>query len=350
MRGARVPGKSSRLHRGRSGTAAGPRRAWWTKESSCSSRPISGRTTVGQVRRACRTAPRASLDLRPESRDALAGGRRPQAARGAQRLVLPQHPLVQRAERAPKAPVRASRRARYECERRSPVRRPGVRCGRGPASRDPLGSPWSGPRTPAAPVADDLQMQAERQSAPGRARSERPCVAPLASRPPRWPTARSRSRRAAPRAKEPTRRRRPEMALFEDVRAVGGGSSRRRGAADANPVGKVQGVDLGRVDRRAIPHTLTSDQLIDAHRLSAPRRSLETRICRAFIGSTGSVASDQSRSTSRVAGMVRPGDRSSWTRRARSATPGSSPAPPPTWASSIGPSSWKRMSSMTAPP
>src|SRR5919107_850499 len=68
------------------------------------------------------------------------------------------------------------------------------------------------------------------------------------------------------------------------------------------------------------------------------RRSLETRICKAFIGSTGRFASDHSRSTSSVAGIVRPGLSTSWASRARSAVPGNFTGAPPT-RTSIGPSS-----------
>ena len=72
----------------------------------------------------------------------------------------------------------------------------------------------------------------------------------------------------------------------------------------------------------AVADSLAGDEVATPMALRA-RRSLETRICRAFIGSTGSDDSDHSRSTSMVAGMVRPGESSSRTSRARSAAPGS---------------------------
>jgi hypothetical protein len=67
------------------------------------------------------------------------------------------------------------------------------------------------------------------------------------------------------------------------------------------------------------------------------RRSLETRICKAFMGSTGKVDSDHSRSTSKVAGIVRPGASSSCAMSARSAAPGSF-ADRPSTVMLIGPS------------
>ena len=70
---------------------------------------------------------------------------------------------------------------------------------------------------------------------------------------------------------------------------------------------KLERVHRRRVDVRAVPDAFAGDDVADADGLEA-RRSLETRICSAFIGSTGSVDSDHSRSTSMVAGMVRPGE------------------------------------------
>ena len=104
-------------------------------------------------------------------------------------------------------------------------------------------------------------------------------------------------------------------------------------------------VDGSMVARYPTPSRVTTSPTPMALRA---RRSLETRICSAFIGSTGSVDSDHNRSTSMVAGMVRPGLRRSWASRARSAVPGSFTGAPSTQ-TSIGPSSLYRTSSTAVP-
>ena len=102
----------------------------------------------------------------------------PTAARGLRRPRWPRpRPSHHRATRPaaapvratsgarPTAPVRASRQARYECGCTPPERRLGVRRGTEPASKDPLGTPRSGPWTPAVP---------SRRRPPGAGRAPKP--------------------------------------------------------------------------------------------------------------------------------------------------------------------------------
>ena len=206
---------------------------------------MSGRTTVGRFVGAVRSS---SPRLRTEA-TALAAVRaghpatRPAAA-----------PARATSGARPTAPVRESRQARCGCGCTPPERRPGVRCGTGPASQTREGLQGRVRGHQRFQVADDLQMPAERQShlgtldESGQAQLHQP--GGLRGRP-------LLGHEVAERLASPQTQRvvvGPQVALLE---LTGCGSRGRVGSCRPNFVDEVEGIDLGRVDVGAIADAVT---------------------------------------------------------------------------------------------